>query len=153
MRHGFSCQVYCSIEDTPDFISYAENEVKLSCHTVPFGADCSLQTWHVRNALSSSTWTVRPFESCCVHAVLSLPALVQLWCLSLCHQGLTEMLAATQPFQTVHKEDRSQEVCQSSKLPIGSLKPETLKEEQSENTNCINSVVYHKNTDCELSFK
>jgi len=36
-------------------------------------------------------------------------------------------------------------VCQSSKLPIGSLKLETFKEEQSENTNCVNSVLYHKN--------
>lgn len=55
------------------------------------------------------------------------------------------MLATAQPFQTVYKDDWEQEACQSSKLPIGSLKLETFKEEQGENTNCINSVVYHKN--------
>lgn len=56
------------------------------------------------------------------------------------------MLATAQPFQTAYKDDQGQDVCHSSKLPISSLKLEAFKEELSENTNCINSVVYHKNT-------
>lgn len=55
------------------------------------------------------------------------------------------MLATAQPLQTEYKDERRKEVCQGSILSIGSLKLETFKEEQSENTNRVNSVVYYKN--------
>lgn len=63
------------------------------------------------------------------YTVVSWPALMQLPCLSLCHWGLEGMLATAQPFQAVYKDSWGQEVCQSSKLPIGSLKLEIFKEE------------------------
>lgn len=115
--------------------------MKLSCQRVSLDPECTLQTSHVTNALNSSTWTVQPFEVgvCCRFIACSGAALM------------------SEPVSSGTRRD----VRYHSALPNsteGWLRTRSVSElwaahrfietwdPSGGNTNCINSVVYHKKT-------